>query len=110
MFHREMLVWVIIGIRLVGAPTVGPYLCRAQQLPADAQDDTERLVVQDQRQTCHREAFPAVRYWLARARAWPRVPSGNALSGNALPCDAYSKQVNPTRLAPCRVDAPASWR
>jgi len=60
MFHREMLVWVIVGIRLVGAPTVGPDLCRAQQLPADAQDDAEGLFVEDQGKTRHGKAFPVV--------------------------------------------------
>jgi hypothetical protein len=47
MFCREMLVWVVVGIRLIGAPTVGPDLCRAQQLPPGAQDDAEGLVVEN---------------------------------------------------------------
>ena len=47
MFDREMLVRVVSGIRLVGAPTVGPDPCGAQQLSAGAQDDTEGLVVED---------------------------------------------------------------
>jgi hypothetical protein len=47
MLDREMLVRVVRGIRFVSAPTVGPNPCRAQQLPTGAQDDTERLVVED---------------------------------------------------------------
>jgi len=47
MLYREVLVGVIGGIHLVGAPTVGPDSCRAQQLAAGAQDDTEGLFVQN---------------------------------------------------------------
>jgi hypothetical protein len=47
MLHREVLVWMIGGIRLVGAPTIGPNLGRVQQLPAGSQDDTEGFVFED---------------------------------------------------------------
>jgi hypothetical protein len=47
MLYREMLVGVVIAVRLVRAPAVGPDLGRAQQLPASAQDDTEGLVVEN---------------------------------------------------------------
>jgi hypothetical protein len=62
MFHGEMPVWGVGGIRLVGAPTVGPDPCRAQQLPAGAQDDAEGFVFEDQGQACHGDAFPVVGY------------------------------------------------
>ena len=42
-----MLVWVVGGIHLVGAPAVSPDLGGTQQLPAGAQDDTEGLVVEN---------------------------------------------------------------
>ena len=93
MLHWEMLVRMVGAVRLVRAPTVGPDLCRAQQLPASAQDDSERLVVEDQGETRHGKAFPVVGYCVANARAWPHAPSGNALSGNALLDDAYPPQV-----------------
>jgi hypothetical protein len=44
MLHREMLVWMIGGIRLVGAPTVGPDLCGVKHLATGAQYDTEGFV------------------------------------------------------------------
>jgi hypothetical protein len=47
MFYREMLVWVVGGVGLVGAPAVGPDFGRTQQLPACPQDDTDGLVVEN---------------------------------------------------------------
>jgi hypothetical protein len=47
MFHRKMLVGMVGGIRLVGAPAVRPDLGRTQQLPACAQDDSDGLVIED---------------------------------------------------------------
>jgi len=47
MLHREVLMGMIGGIRLVGAPTVGPDFCRVQDLLAGAQDDTDRLIFED---------------------------------------------------------------
>jgi len=60
MFDRKVLVWMIHGIRLVGAPAVGPNPGRAEQLLASAQDDTKWLFVENQGQTCHRAVLPAV--------------------------------------------------
>jgi hypothetical protein len=42
-----MLVRVVGGIHLVGAPTIGPDLGRTQQLPASAQYDTEGFVIEN---------------------------------------------------------------
>jgi hypothetical protein len=47
MLYRQMLVRVVGGIHLVSAPTVSPDPRRAEQLPADAQDDPEGLFVED---------------------------------------------------------------
>jgi hypothetical protein len=69
MFDREMPVRMVVGVRLVGTPTVGPDLCRAQQLAAGAQNDAEGLIVKNERQACHCEAFPVVGYGVATARA-----------------------------------------
>ena len=47
MFYGEMLVGMVAGIRLIGAPAVGPNPSRTQQLPTRTQDDTEGLVVEN---------------------------------------------------------------
>ena len=47
LLYRQMPMRMVVPIRLVGAPTVGPDPRRAEQLPARAQDDTEGLFVED---------------------------------------------------------------
>jgi hypothetical protein len=74
---------VVIAVRLVRAPTVGPDLGRAEELPAGAQDDSEWLVVENQRQACHVSPLPVAGRSAAEARGPPASATGNALLGNS---------------------------
>ena len=55
MLHRQMPVEMIVGFGVVRAPAVRPDLRRAQQLPARAENDADRLFVENEWEAGHYE-------------------------------------------------------
>src|SRR5205807_5694384 len=78
----QVAVRVVVRLTLVGEPAVRPDLGRAEYLPADAQDDTDRLVVEDQRQACHERRSHVAGYTSQEAKDLPRDRSCNVLTCN----------------------------
>ena len=64
--HGQALVDVIPRLGIVGAPTVRPDTGRARHALAGAQNDTERLVVDEQWETGHAADLGKVRATRAR--------------------------------------------
>lgn len=89
---------VIAVFPFIEEPAVRPDLGGPQDLPAGAQDDSHRFVVEYQRKACH-----------------AREPSNNLAAGLSGYVMMYQwvtvlegfQRVSPTRLALCRGDAAA---